>query len=236
MSFNKSIRLFIFSIAIMPVCLFSQVSGYMGKHLMVKFDTYTNLYIPIDYSGNSEINYLPIRKYISTEYIIARNVTLGFGYGFNNTQFVSDGRIGQISNYGFGISSSVYSGGDGIAPVGSFLKYQLDYYMSNFSIPKEVYFTNSLGQEQNIEVIKSGSINNYVLGLVIGQSGVLWNRVYYNYGIQFGYRLGALIDFVSEVDYTYYESDISSFKKDVRFRNFAHNLWGIQCGVGYLLF
>ncbi len=114
---------------------FSQVSGYMGKRFIARFDTYTNIYFPSQNRRNYPINNFPIRKNISIDYVIGRNLMLGFSYIFSNTQFHYENYFGQMTNSGFGVALTLYV--NGIAPVGKYTQLKLNYINTDYSIRVE---------------------------------------------------------------------------------------------------
>ena len=235
---NKSIYILILFFIIISECSFSQVSGYMGKRFIAKFDTYTNLYLSLGLALIDISECFPVRKQIGADYIIGRKSTLGFTYDFGNTAFTDENTFGNIKDNGLGLSYTIYSGDDGIAPVGYFIKYKFDYIKSDYSINVLENYANPLGQWTTGKVRETGDINSCIAGVVMGQSGILFDRFYYNYGIQLGYRFGTLIELVAADDISVISS--TDIKKDLindaRLRSFAHYSWGIQFGIGYMIF
>ncbi len=200
--------------------LSAQVSGYMGKRLILKFDTYTIPYFPIENTRNYPINHFPVRKNIGVEYVVGRNSLIGLSYAFNSTQFHYSDDFGKLNNNGLSFSFSSYQSKHGIAPIGKFYQFRLNYFKSEYSIRVNDYY----GMRQTK---KTGETQNFILGIVVGNSGVLFDRLLYSYGLQFGYRLGTLISVILEPD--------EAVEYSVNRRNLFNEFWGIHFGLGLLL-
>jgi len=225
----RTVIFIIFAVLLFSGITKAQVSGYMGKRLMAKFDTYTNIYIPESF----EISAHPfsIRKSAGIEYVAFRNVSVGASYYFCKSSFNSMDGVGTMNNKGISLGASVFSD-DGLTPIGRFLRYEMIYYKSAYTIAIDDY-NDMTAWAQNVKSIKTGDIGNVVFSLTFGQSAVLFDRVNLSYGFQLGYRLGYVIDNLSKPDGL---STPDQIKYDIHLRNMNHTLWGFHIGIGYLLF
>lgn len=201
----------------------AQVSGYMGKRFILKFDTYSIPYIPMEEPKDFPINHFPFRKYYGFDYVVGRNSMFGLAFGKCNTQFNHEGNFGHINNTGFSISYTTYLSNHGIAPIGKFYQFRLNYFQSDYNVRVMDYF--GIGQDRKV-----GEVQNFILAMVVGNSGIIFDRFIYSYGFQFGYRLGTLIGFMTDSDLIY--SDIES---SVKTRNLINEFWGVHAGIGIIL-
>lgn len=205
----------------------AQVSGYMGKRLTAKFDTYTNIYIPFE--GNTPDNPFSTRKSAGLEYIVGRNVSVGASYIFGEGYFSSMGELGRMVNNGISLGTSIYSD-EALSPVGNYLRYEILYYKTDYRIWASEFYEVI---PQATKTRKTGDISSFVMSFTWGQSTILFDRLNLSYGLQFGYRFGTIISGILDDDeYSFKDESI----QDIRIRNFYHNLWGVHIGVGYLIF
>jgi len=210
--------------------LSAQVSGYMGKRLIGIYDSFTNIYYPLN--NKAPDNPFSVRHSVGLDYTVSRNISVSTSLTFSEPLFFSNNEKGSLFNKGFALGASVFSD-DGLAPLGYFVKYQLHYYKSEYTVYIEDYFYDIFGNQRWGKVNKKGNINNLVLNCVIGQSAVVFDRLFINYGFQFGYRVGTVFGNITDLSDYSTEAEI---KSDVRRRNLMHNLWGVQFGIGYLIY
>lgn len=211
--------------------LSAQVSGYMGKRLIAKYDTYTNIYYPI--FGKTPDNPFSMRHCAGLDYTVSRNVSVSTMFTFSEPIFIYlEETKGSLYNRGFAIGASVFSD-EGLSPLGHFIKYELHYYKSSYSLYIEDAHYDVFGNYVFGKVNKKGDLSNVIMSFTMGQSAIVYDRLYINYGFQFGYRMGTLLGSILDIEDYSSESEI---RIDVRKRNLLHNLWGVQFGIGYLIF
>lgn len=206
----------------------AQISGYMGKRIILKYDLFSNLYIPLGENTTYPINKTPTRSNIGIEYVTGRKSTIGLSYGMGNTNFRYSGEFGKLNNTYYNFTITTFAGNN-ISPIGSFCQFRFSYLKTDYSIRVEDPYwlgDNYIPNQRKL----SGSTNNFIFSTVIGNSGVLFNRVIYSFGFQFGYRIGSILGSLLEL-----ESNGPDVERYVNKRNSYNELWGIHAGIGILL-
>lgn len=192
---------------------FCQNPGHLGKHFIFKYNNYFNFYPAIEHSSN--IKYpMPMRHHLGLALIVLPNITIDGFYTTGKTNFKSFSDIGIIESTGGEVGVTFYR--NAYAPIGQYMRFSFEHSISEWSLKyNSRYFDNKT----------KGELTNNVFSFEFGKSGVLYDRLCYSYGAQYGLRIkNSLFNTIDKnEDY-------------VRQRMFFYRLWSIHFGLGFLLF
>lgn len=191
--------------------MYSQNAGYMGKHLLLKYNNYTNLYFAKSDKGTVDYPF-PMRHHLGMECIIHPNMVLGGFYTMGKTNFRTNEDIGTIDTQGGEIALKFFP--NTYAPIGYYTRVGFEFSKSEWSI-LTYYSKDRL----------KGDFSNYVASLEFGKSGIFFNRFTYTLGAQYGLRM----------NFTYFSKEKPKLANP-RTRMFYHHLWSMHFGIGVLLF
>lgn len=201
------LNLFILFLSVM----YSQNAGYMGKHLFLKYNNYTNLYFPKTNKGTVDYPF-PMRHNFGMECIIHPNIVLGGFYTMGKINFRRHDDIGIIDTQGGEIALKFFP--KTYAPIGYYSRIGFEFSTSEWSIAP-YYSENKL----------KGDFSNYVASIEFGKSGIFFNRFTYTLGAQYGLRMNLPSFSKKKSDSMYPQT-----------RMFYHHLWSMHFGIGVLLF
>ncbi|MFA6923777.1 MAG: hypothetical protein WC223_05925 [Bacteroidales bacterium] len=243
----------------------AQSPGYQGMKTSIYYDVYAmlSLYRPInDPSGKIELpRDINLRHSFCIDYVVSRKTSLGFSCNIINTEFLfnktlqynyfsqnnsgfeigtfsNDNYAGQINTKCFGLTFKKFSR-NYIAPVGSYVKFELLYITYNVKYNENELFSNISnynGTTQSPHIKNMSPYNSLAIGITFGKQNVIFNHFIINRGVQFGWVFGK-----NNLTPSIFDS-IDSYNEDNYIRRLSNNrlLWlyafNAYIGIGYLIF
>ena len=237
----------------------AQVSGYMGKKFMFMYDLHTRPSFALpNANGNSGFTSFNAKHSFSVEYVTAEHTSMGVSYSFFNTMFdfnelqvLFEGAssqfsptfhpegLGSMSVKNYSVYLKLFSGSN-IAPLGTYMKLQFDYFawdskydwtQNGTNDPEIASFAKSVPQD--------ASNSSFGLSINFGNQLVYFDHLVLNTSLQFGFLFNGGFTAAfgsSDPGLSNFPTNIEATKYATSARIFSQNLWNINVGIGYLIF
>jgi hypothetical protein len=192
---------------------FCQNPGYLGKHLILKYNNYFNFYWAKDHKGNVEYQ-IPMRHHLGLALIVQPNITIDAFYTTGKTNFRINSHIGIIESMGGEFGVTFFK--NAFAPLGYYTRLGFEFSTSDWSLKNNSIFFDDKTK---------GEFNNSIISMELGKSGILYDRLCYSFGAQYGIRIESI-----------FTRGIKNTEIYPKQRLFYQHLWSIHFGLGFLLF
>lgn len=192
----------------------AQVPGYLGKKVAIGYTLNSGMpfartfmegsYAPdVNYSGNSNLIFLPIRHNLNLEWVLTEKISVEGGVGFYKAgMFSSESEPNYIEMEYAGLSRNASrwsspSKYDYVRTSNQYYKFGFNFFSGNYLAPHGTYW--------NLSYMRNTGIIQYVLNdvstdfAIITSNGfavtkgfrnILFNSIIFDYGFGFGYMFG----------------------------------------------
>ncbi len=235
-------------ILIISILLFqfahAQVSGYMGKKWLLIYDFHTfPCFTYPNQNGKTGYQYLNLKHTFSLEYALARHLAVGTGvslfktdynftdisYFYSNDNSVyynyTPSNIGSmnVTAYDFYLKIFLHKN---LAPLGSYIKLQADYYNTNWSMD----VSKGGGKPPLTPFPSTGSSKSTGVSVSFGRQYIYWDHLVLNSSFQIGFV------FKGSSTKAQYTTPAEFMNVVTTSRLFYHDLFNLNIGIGYLIF
>ncbi len=237
----------------------AQVSGYMGKKFIFMYDIHTRPSFSMpNVNGKDGLTSFNLKHTFGLEFVTGEHSSIGvsfslfktmfnfddldYGYGYSTTgsdMIPKPNGVGSMSVKGYSFYYKRFIKGN-IAPLGSYLKFSLDYYSwDNNYMWSQNNYTNFPDVMTKISTTPDNSSNStFGLSLNVGNQRIYFDHLVLNSSVQVGilFAGGGGIFNTVKPGFNSYGNYNDAVKYASASRLFSYNLWSINIGIGYLLF
>jgi len=266
---------FIFITVCVSAASFSQV-GYMGKRFLINADGWVSpcWFVP---NSNGNTGFLPFNYFLEpgVEFVISKKMSIGatylntreskfpavyangkmdFPYPSYNIQkdFYIDGNNhnSTFKTHGVGLYYKYFFGRKSFAPIGYFVKAELNYFFYNYKIDAvdAMKYVNEIpnGYEDYSHILYEGESGKGSIGGIkveVGRDFLFFNRLRLSTGIGFGVTFGGFktnpFNNGKSPKYVYNSNDSDKIVKptEIIYGQLLGTYWfGLRMGIGFLAF
>jgi hypothetical protein len=237
----------------------AQVVGYMGKRLIIGYSNNFSIagvgptaesYDPgfntthcfnLEYIIKNRTNFCLSYQMLKTGveipydfYVQTYNSAYGYSEGVSYTYAGSAPM--QVSTKNFGIGFKFFPQGT-LSPIGKYRKLELLLLFSDFTYPRNSFdYYNSTDYTMKKGSVGTGdySFKTFAITYTMGHQRVLFNRIVFDYGIQFGFLPAGAFGYLTDGEFTTGGSYESVFRQETNQRLFRHQMFSFHLGLGLL--